>query len=107
MTTDSDRDWKLKLRYGKSKTEFQHFTTIAEGVAGKLSDGFTCRPGKAIFGMKVWASSIEEAADMARVISRQIGFALVGKIDIYKTEPSKPPAKNPHGYDIQFTPFDD
>jgi hypothetical protein len=106
MTADSDRDWKLKLRYGKTTTEFEHFTTIAEGVVVKLSDGFSCRPGKAIFGMKVWASSIDEAADMVRAISGQIGFALTGKIDIYQTKPSAPPATNPHGYDIQFTPFD-
>ena len=106
MAADSNRDWKLKLRYGKTKTEFEHFTTIAEGVVVKLSEGFSCRPGKAIFAMKVWASSINEAADMVRAISGQIGFVLTGKIDIYKTEPSAPPGTNPHGYNIQFTPFD-
>ena len=26
---DVDPDWKLKLRYGQMKTEFQHFSIIA------------------------------------------------------------------------------
>jgi hypothetical protein len=49
MTADSHRDWKLKLRYGKTTTEFEHFATIAEGLVVKLSGGFSCRPEKAIF----------------------------------------------------------
>jgi hypothetical protein len=106
MTASPDRDWKLKLRYGKTKTEFEHFTAIAEGVVGNLSGGFSCRPGKAFFAMKMWASSIAEADDMVRVIGKNVGFTVTEKILFYKTDPEQPPGKDPHGYDLNFTPFD-
>ena len=106
MTTrKTDRDWKLNLRYGKTATEFQHFSTIAEGLTGNLVEGFTCPTGPAFMGMKAWASSAEEAADMTRSIGGQIGFTVTGRIQTYKTEPAQPPRENPHGYDINFTPF--
>lgn len=105
--TEEEPDWKLKLRYGKTTTPYSHFTAIAEGVVGELVDGFSCRPGPAIMGMKTWASSSDESADMIQVIGRQIGFEVTGDIQIYETEPVKPPGDKPSGYDIQFTPFDD
>ena len=37
--SDEDKNWKLKLRYGKLKTPFQHFTLIADGIVGDLIDG--------------------------------------------------------------------
>ena len=100
-----DKDWKLKLRYGKLTTPFKHITLIAQGVAGELQDGFSCPPGNAFMGMKVWASSAEEAAAMIRAIGQQIGFKVTGDIQIYNTDPSEPPKDNPYGYDINFTPF--
>ena len=100
------KDWKLKLRYGKLTTPFRHYTVIAEGVVGKLAEGFSCPPGNAFMGMKTWASSTDESADMVTVIGRQIGFTVTGDIQIYDTEPSEPPRERPFGYDIQFTPFD-
>ncbi len=105
-SADPDNDWKLKLRYGKLKTPFQHRTVIAEGVVGQLSDGFSCRPGPAFLGMKTWASSADEASHMAGVIGEQIGFKVTGRIYVYDTEPHQPPGDTPSGYDIQFTPFD-
>ena len=99
--------WKLKLRYGKLNTPFHHYTSIAEGMVGELADGFVCRAGSAFMGMKTWASSDEESADMIRVIGRQIGFIVTGRIQVYETEPQQPPKDNPYGYDISFTPFDD
>ena len=39
-------------------------------------------------GMKVWASSADEAAHMAEVLGREIGFAITVR-----------------GYDIGFVPF--
>ncbi len=107
MNSDhQDKNWKLKLRYGKLATPFHHYTAIAEGVAGELSDGFSCRPGSAFMGMKMWASSIDEASDMMVVIGKQIGFSVTGRIYVYETEPDAPPRDKPSGYDIQFTPFD-
>jgi len=104
---NADKDWKLKLRYGKLQTPFKHVTLIAEGIAGELHDGFTCLPGNAYMGMKAWATSDEEAADMIQVIGKQIGFDITGAIQIYYTDPSEPPQKKPHGYDIRFTPFNE
>jgi len=101
-----DKNWKLKLRYGKLMTPYQHYTVIAEGKAGVLSDGFSCRPGSAFMAMKTWAISTDESADMLVVIGRQIGFIVTGNIQIYETEPTQPPQDNPFGYDIGFTPFD-
>lgn len=97
--------WKAELRYGKRTTPYHHFTVIAEGVAGELTGGFSCRPGKAFMGMKVWASSADEAAHMAEVLGREIGFAITVRTYVYDTEPSEPPTENPRGYDIGFFPF--
>jgi hypothetical protein len=101
------KDWKLKIRYGKLKTPYQHFTVIADGVVEQLVEGFECRPGKAYMGMKTWATDTGESADMIKVIGEQIGFTVTGKIEVFTTEPIEPPGENPHGYDIQFTPYAD
>lgn len=100
------KDWKLKLKYGKIMTSFQHYTVLAEGIAGELEEGFECRPGKAIIAMKTWAFSTDESADMVKVIGENIGFKVTGKIDVYETDPKEPPSDKPHAYDINFTPFD-
>jgi hypothetical protein len=105
-SSEPDKDWKLKLRYGKLTTPFQHRTVIAEGIVGKLSDGFSCRPGPAFMGMKTWASSDGEASHMVSVIGERFGFTVTGRIYVYDTAPVQPPGDTPSGYDIQFTPFD-
>lgn len=102
---NSDKDWKLKLKYGKLQTSFKHISLIAEGIVGDLQGGFECPPGNAFMGMKAWASSDEEAADMIQAIGKQIGFKVTGDIQIYYTDPSEPPKESPYGYDINFTPF--
>jgi len=56
--------------------------------------------------MKVWATDAEESAAMVREIGRQIGFTVAGDIQIYTTEPERPPIEMPHAYDIGFTPYD-
>ena len=104
---EMDKDWKLKLRYGKLYTEFSHYTVLADGEVGDLADGFECRPGRAWMAMKTWATNTGESADMIKVIGEQIGFEVTGKIEVYETEPSEPPQENPHAYDIMFTPYGD
>ena len=79
---NTEKDWKLKLRYGKLETPYKHFTVIAEGIAEELEEGFKCPPGDAFMGMKTWASSYDEVADMVQVIGKQIGFNVTGKIEI-------------------------
>ena len=100
-----DKDWKLKLRYGKLTTPFKNITLIAQGVAGELQDGFSYPPGNAFMGMKARASSDEEATEIIQAIGQQIGFKVTGNIQIYYTDPSEPPKDNPYGNDINFTPF--
>jgi hypothetical protein len=107
VTDEPEPHWKLKLRYGRLATSYRHYTTLAEGVVGVLTNGFSCPAGGAVMAMKAWASSPEEAADMVGVIGREIGFQITGKVEIYETEPTQPPRARPHGYDINFTPFDD
>lgn len=104
--SEDDQDWKLKLRYGRVATPFEHFTVIAEGEVGTLTDGFECRPGCAFMGMKVWAMSTSQADDMIQSIGGQIGFRVAGRIQVNETEPTQPPKDRPYGYDIQFTPFE-
>jgi hypothetical protein len=97
-------DWKVRLKYGRLSTQFKHYSVIASGVVGALREGFSCRPGKAFMGMKVWASSADDATDMVIVIGGEIGFRVAGKVEVYETEPMEPPRERPHGYDIDFTP---
>ncbi len=100
-----EKDWKLKLRYGKIKTPFKHYTAIADGIVGELKDGFDCRPGKAYMGMKTWVLSTEESADMIKAIAKEIGFDVTGKIEVYSTEAIEPPSEKPYGYDIKITAY--
>ena len=102
-----DSDWKLKLKYGRLKTPYSHFTIIAEGKVTADVNEFGCAKGSAFMGMKTWASSADEACDMARSIGRQIAFEVTGRIQVYDTAPEEPPRANPHGYDIKFTRFQD
>ncbi len=101
------KDWKLKLRFGKEKTPYTHFTVLADGIVGELKEGFDCRPGKAWMSMKTWSTSADESEEMIRVIGAQIGFTVTGKIQVYKTEPIEAPSDNPKGYDINFRPYDE
>lgn len=103
---NDEKDWKLKLRYGRLPTPFHHFTVLADGIVGDLKDGFECRPGRAWMAMKTWATDTDESIDMIRVIGKQIGFVIDGRVEVFETEPDQPPGEHPHGYDINFTPYD-
>lgn len=101
------QNWKLDLRYGRLVTPYKHFTTVADGVAGQLGDGFDCPPGAAVMTMKAWACDADEAAHMIRLIGQQIGFTASGTIEVYETEAGQPPGEHPYGYDISFVPYDE
>lgn len=102
---ESEKDWKLKLRYGKLITPYNHYTIIADGKVNELSKGFECPKGNAFMGMKIWAESFEKAANQFQSIGKQIGFNTTGKLQIYKSEPKEPPGESPRGYHITFTPY--
>lgn len=101
------KDWKLKLRYGKMTTPFQHFTVIGDCEIGSLIDGFECKPGPAYVGIKIWATDTQEAADVFFSIGSQIGFTPYDEVEIYSSEAIEPPKEEPYGYDITFTPYND
>lgn len=103
----ADNDWKLKLKFGKIKTNFNHYTVIAEGEVQEIKDGFSCPPGNAMMGMKTWAVDEAQSIDMIKVIGEQIGFIVTGRTYIYDTEPESPPKDKPYGYGINFTPYED
>ncbi len=96
----------LKIKNNKEINELKHFTLLADGEARELKEGFKCRPGRAVMGMKVWAADEDEAFDMIQVIGEQIGFFVDGKIELYASEPIQMPEENPYGYDINFTEYD-
>jgi len=100
-------DWKVKLRYGRISTPFQHFALIADGIAGPLLDGFDCRPGPAIMSIKAWASDADEAVDMICNVGGQIGFSLKGKVEVFDAELDQPPREHPFAYNISFVPYSD
>ncbi|MFV7785133.1 hypothetical protein ACNPKB_13640 [Shewanella marisflavi] len=104
---ENEKDWKLKLRYGKETTPYSHFTVLADGIVGELKDGFKCEAGSAWMSMKTWAVDSGQSADMIQVIGQQIGFEVTGDVEVYETEPEVPPKEKPFGYDIKFTPYDE
>lgn len=98
-------DWKVKLRYGRLSTPFQHFAVLADGVAGEPIDGLECRPGPAVMSMKGWATDADEAADMLRYVSNEIGFSITGAIEVHQAELDEPPRDRPFAYSINFVPY--
>lgn len=88
-------------------TPYTHFTVIADGMAGNLTDGFECPTGPAIMSMNTWALDTEQALDIIRTIGEQIGFQVSGEVQIYQTDPSQPPTETLSGYGINFTPYEE
>jgi|ERR1051326_7041775 hypothetical protein len=104
---NNDNDWKLNLKHGKLTTPYKHYTITADGIAQNIAEGFSCPDGKAYIGMKVWASSSEEAIDMVQSIGADIGFTVTGTINIYNTDPEEPPSENPSAYGINFHSYNE
>ncbi|SOD14697.1 hypothetical protein [Pedobacter xixiisoli] len=99
------KDWKLKLRYGKIKTPYKHFTIIGNCEVGNLIDEFSCRPGPAYVSMKVWTLDYKQAAEIFSSVGNQIGFTPYDDVEIYDSEAVNPPKEDPFAYDINFTPY--
>jgi hypothetical protein len=94
------KNWKLELRYGRRTTPYEHYTGIAEGEVGELTDGFSCRRGPAFM-------DLHGNEDVGVLDGAQVGFTTTGNIRIYKTDPAEPPGENPRGYDTKLTPFEE
>ena len=97
----------MKLRYGTLTTEYEHVTIIADGRILLTNQLDNYPAGPTIMSMKAWASSSQEAVDMATRIGKELGFQVTGRVDVYDTEPGKPPRENPFGYDMDFVPYDE
>ncbi|MFC5755276.1 MULTISPECIES: hypothetical protein [unclassified Rhizobium] len=97
------KNWKLKLRYGKLKTAFRHFTVIADGEIAEANPDFETTEGAAaFFSMHAWAADGDEATDMAVKIGRHVGFNATGRIYLYSTDPQEPPRDQPFAYGLNF-----
>ena len=59
-----------------------------------------------MLGLKVWATSAQQAAGVTQQVGRHVGFTLSGRAEIYKTAPSQPCGGKPCGYDLQLIPYD-
>jgi len=99
-------DWKLKLRYGKLKTPFSHFTVIADCEVMKPNEDLGSYGERGFFALKVWAENTDEAAHMTRLFAKHYDLKADGKANVYDTEPVNPPEENPSGYDPNFTPYE-
>ena len=97
------KDWKLKLRYGRIETPYEHFTLIAPVIINQYIADFNAQPGKAYAAMKIWALNDEQSIEIFQSVADQTGFSIAGNIEIYKTEPENPPKENPFAYNINFS----
>jgi hypothetical protein len=107
LALDQPNEWQQRLERSPETTKYSHYTVLADGVVGvgSLGDGFSCRPGRALMTMHVWASDSGESIDMIREIGTGIGFTFDGEIDVFATPPSQLPKRSPYGYDIHFVAY--
>ena len=107
------KDWFLKLKYGKIKTPFHHYTVLLDVFAEKEVTNYNsnvCPEGNAWMGVKVWANDADEAADIACTLARSIGLEINtsnNSIQIFDTKPEMPPQEKPFAYDCNFSPYDE
>ncbi len=106
MVDTHSKNWKLDLRYGRTKTPFTHFTLIINGEILEADTEAGVAQGPCIMGLKVWATNEEEAVDVAYSVAKRLGFTVSGKIQFYLTEPHQPPSENPSAYGATFTPYE-
>jgi len=102
--SDENKNWKLKLRYGKLTTIYKHFTAITQGVVEEES---SYSPGNAFMGIKIWATDYDAAADLVEYVAEKIGFSITGKIELFDTAPEEPPKEESYGYGLGFTYYQD
>lgn len=101
------KDWKLKLRYGKLKSPFSHYTIIAPVLIDKLNEEHNAQSGKAYVGLKIWAENVDEAASMFQNFADVAHFEITGNIELYETDPREPPTEKPYSYGVTFSYYSD
>jgi hypothetical protein len=95
----------LKLRFERIKTPFRHYTLIGDGVVRAPNEEYRTVAGPAIMSMKTWAENEVDAFDLFSEMGRTLGFEAKGRIQLYDTEPERPPEENRFGYDVRFVPY--
>ena len=98
-------DWKLKLRYGRVTTPFTHYTLLADGRLLAANEKLGGEPGPAFFGLKIWAVDDDEAFIIYRDIASREGFEIGDKIDLWTTDPERPPKDRPYAYGPKLTAY--
>ena len=98
-------DWKALYQSGRLETPYRHYAVIMNGVAGRKAADFGAKPGPAFMGMKIWASSSAEAAQMARSYAERASFTIRGEIEVYATDPTEPPRDEPYAYSVKVTSY--
>ena len=99
-------NWKLMLRYGRLKTPYEHFTVLADVRVIEGDADLGSQVGPAWLGMKVWAESADAAADLVGAIAPQVGADLGGRVEVYSSEPHRPPQDEPFAYDLSFVAYE-
>ncbi|MBE9586247.1 hypothetical protein IM792_17470 [Mucilaginibacter sp. JRF] len=101
------KNWKLKLRYGKIRTPYKHYTLITPVSISEYIEDFSARPGTAYLGAKIWATDSDEAVVILEDIGESTGYAITGSIEIYDTAPEQEPGDKPYAYDFKFTYYEE
>ena len=99
-----DDDWEQKVRYGKLLTPHRHYTVILDGDVQQKTERNRTAMGPAIMGFKCWASSHEEAFEMAALFAKEFSFTITSRLQLKETDPAKQPCSIPFGYDFHLIP---
>jgi len=107
LASTSKESQKMPIESHETKAKFMHFVVIADGVAGPATDEYGVRQGPAVFSIKVWTTSSEDAVHMAKVFAKHSGFEMFGRLEIYTGgEITSPARSEPYGYAVKFYPYD-
>lgn len=101
------KDWKLKLKYGKLKTPFNHYTIIAPVLINEYSEEYAAQSGKAYVGLKIWAENDNVAISMFENLAHDAHFKITGNMELYETDPIEPPTEKQYSYGITFSYYND
>ncbi len=107
MNNQPESDWKLKLRFGKITTSFNHYTILVDGRVHDKTKFSLDFDGPAIMALKIWAESSDEAFSIASDIGPRVGFEVAGRSQVYETDPEEPPEDIPHAYGVNFTSYNE
>lgn len=107
LASTSKDSQEMPIESRETKAKFMHFVVIADGVAGPATEEYGVRQGPAVFSIKVWTTSSEDAVHMAKVFAKHSGFKILGRLEIHSGgEITSPTRSEPYGYAVKFYPYD-